>query len=490
MNALLHLDFETRSALDLTEVGLTNYLKHPTTAVWCMAYAFNDEAVQLWTPGEPIDELIYSHIYHGKKIVAHGAHFEMRVWNALIQKQHKISPIVPSMCDCTLARCCAMSLPAALYNAALALGVSSGKDMAGHRLMLQMCKPRKEYTNGTYDWWDDAERLGRLYKYCIQDVVTEREVHHRTVPLSPYEQRVWELDYEINRRGFCVDLELVDKAIAIVDLEQTRLSGEIKEITEGYVGFPSENVRIVKWLQQNEPMSEWIKEKGLPTLDSIAKNWVTIYLLHDDLPEKARRVLEIRQESGRTSVAKLYKMKLLNHNGRVYDQFAYCGADKTGRWAGRDVQPHNIPRPTMDENDIQQAICVLSEATTPKMCTASMNKIFTETPMNVIVNMLRRLITAPTGYELVVGDFSNIEGRGLAWLAGEQWKLDAFEAYDIGIGPDIYKLAYHKSFGKPIDDLTDKDRQLGKVQELTLQFGGGDQSPYNSCSTRWFGVKR
>ncbi len=457
---VLHADFETRSTLDLQEVGLDNYASHPSTDILCMAFAFDDSLVDTWAPGiEPLPQIVHEHVYNGGEFVAHNAAFELAIWNNIVRKRYGGPTLLPSSCTCTMAMAYSMALPGALDAAAAAVGLPIGKDDAGRRLMLQMCRPR---TTSPVTWWDSPEKLVRLYAYCRNDVEVERQLHKRLMPLSPKEKRIWQLDYKINNRGIRIDTEAVKSAIKVVEFEQDRLNADLKKITQGVVGSVTEVASLTKW----------IRMKGV-AVPGLAKSDVIQALTDENIPDDVRQALLIRQEAGRASTAKLNKMlSAVSTDGRLRNTLQYHGA-ATGRWAGRLVQVHNLPRPTIHNDDIlEYAFEAISKAETPAEA-AQIIELTIGSPSEVLVSMLRGMFVPGTANLISAGDFANIEGRALAWEAGEAWKLDAFRAYDAGTGPDLYKLTYSRSFGVPLAEVTGDQRQVGKVAELACGYQGG-----------------
>lgn len=348
---MLHIDFETRSTVDLRKRGLHVYATHPTTDVWCMAWSLDEDEVGLVTPDRftdgKSDPLPY--IRNGVTVMAHNAAFELAIWNHIMVPRYGWPKLDVRQVRCTMAMAYAMSLPGALDKAAAAVGLDMRKDLAGHRLMLQMAKPKKVHDDGTIEWWDEPEKLERLYEYCRQDVRVERELEKRLLPLSDSEQDMWCIDQRINNRGVYVDLRAVQAAIAVVEYEQRRLNDAIFDATLGRVSTCSQVAKIREWLEQ----------QGVD-VPSLAKADVTEALELPDLPKHCRHVLRLRQEAGRTSTAKLKAMvNAASEDGRVRGALQYHAAG-TGRWGGRRVQPQNLPRPTIEQAEIERALKVLS----------------------------------------------------------------------------------------------------------------------------------
>lgn len=450
---IAHLDFETRSALDLTKVGTDIYAKHPTTDVWCMSFAFDDQEIK-GLRGGLLPKSLRDHVESGGLVYAHNASFEFQIWNLLCVPRYSFPPLKLEQMRCTMAMGYAMSLPGALAFIAPALGLEIEKDMEGRRLMLQMAKPRRVEEDGTLIWWDDQDRIRRLMAYCDQDVATERAVHSRLRELSPSEQQLWILDQQINMRGIHVDLPSIALAIDAVDAEKTKLDQRMRDLTQEQVQGCTKTLQIADWLTL-----KGVKNTG------VAKADVIELLALENLPKVCRQVLLLRQEAGRSSTAKLTAMQQgASEDGRVRGTMQYHGAN-TGRWAGRKLQPHNFVRPELGQDDIEDVIAHLAVIPYIEMIYGGV--------MEVLPSCLRGMICGAPGKDLMAADYSNIESRVLAWLANEVWKLKAFYQIDKGLLPDIYRVVYAQTFGVKPEDVSKDQRQTGKPIELGLGFGGG-----------------
>lgn len=505
MGAVLHCDFETRSTVDLKKAGLDNYARHPTTDVWCMAYAFGDGSVGIWHPRtECFAHSPLEHVRKGGTVAAHNAQFELAIWNHVMVPRYGWPVLRAEQCRDTMVMAYAMSLPGALENAAAAVGIKQQKDMAGNRLMLQMCRPREVKpddwtgrkcsvcegvgekfdpvwdvdkacracagTGGEYGpiivWWDEPDKLERLYAYCKNDVEVERALDKRLMQLSDSEHRLWVLDQKINNRGVYIDQKAVRAAIAIAENEQRRLNAKMREVTSGFVSKATELPRLKKWM-----VTQGIVDAET---DGLAKADVLEYLEDPATPAAVCEALKVRQEAGKTSTSKLQPMLDVasTHDGTLKYMFQFNAAG-TGRWGGRKVQLHNLVRPKLKAHEVEDAIqkiCAL-----PPEKAAQYLSVFHGPPMDVLSWCLRGMLHAAPGKDLLVADYSNIEGRALAWLAGEEWKLEAFRVNDEGRGPDLYLVAAGRIYGKPPTAYTkdSEERQHGKVAELACGYGGG-----------------
>jgi len=450
------IDFETRSTVDLKVAGLDNYARHPSTEPLCMSYRFGKGPVKRWMKGDAPPADLILHIAAGGIVNAWNAPFEIAIWTHICEPRMGWGPLPIEQCRCTMARSYAMAMPGALANAAPAAGIAEAKDAAGGRLMLQMSKPR---TEDPLTWWEDAERMEMLGRYCDQDVITESAMCDRLMPLSADEQSLWQLDFAINQRGVQIDLPSVDAALKIVEAEKARLDKEMRDVTGNFVSVCSEVKRI----------GDWLRLQGVD-LPGLAKADVLDALSLDTLPENCRRALRLRQEAGKTSTAKLKAMReaASSHDGRVRGSMQYHGAG-TGRWAGRRIQPQNLPRPNLKQKDIEDAISQFGAKDATEYL-----EVFHGEPLTVVSSCLRSLICAAPGASLLAADFANIEGRGLAWLAGDEAELIRYRKFDAGTGPDIYKATAAAILGKPIESITDAERQTyGKVPSLACGYQGG-----------------
>jgi DNA polymerase len=350
-----------------------------------------------------------------------------------------------------------MGLPRALGDAAKALGLDVEKDDEGRRLMLSMAKPRR--TNAEkLTWWDDEARIDRLDSYCRKDVEVEREIRRRLIPLSDKERQVFLLDAKINQRGVRIDVGLVRAMQKIVVDEQVRLNREITLATGGEVTAASQVSALTAWLAKNDLEVESLSKADLAGL-----------LKAEDLPAKCAKVLEIRQEAAKSSTAKLKAaLDCTCEDGRARGLLLYHGA-ATGRWSGRLLQPQNFTRGSGLVKDPDLAVTYLETGD------AAFVAAMYGPPLTAVSDCLRAIITADEGKDLISADFSSVEGRVTAWLAGEEWKLDAFRANDAGTGAGIYELTAAGIFDVPVEQIgkTDIRRQTGKSAELALGFGGG-----------------
>lgn len=481
---VLHIDFETRSEADLREVGLWNYSRHPSTDVWCMAYeGCHGKLVpagepSLWTPAGQtpplrLDPYLRSHVEAGLPVYAHNAPFELAIWNQIMVPRYGWPELKPEQTFCTMAMCYAMGLPGALEDAALALGLQILKDAEGRNLMLRMARPRST-KGGKVVWWDEEDKLKRLYAYCQQDVRVERELHKLLMPLSERERRVWLFDYKTNQRGVAIDRPSVDGAIKLAEAMKEEYDKQMAVATDG----------AAVTCTALAPIKEWLAQNGCPqALAGLAKQDVADLLARSDLSAPVRRVLTLRQEAGKASTAKFDVMaNVAGEDNRIRNMYQYHGAG-TGRWAGRAVQTHNLPRDMPKPEVVEQILELVRKGEHD-----AIDAIYGP-PLSMVSKCLRSFFVAPAGKVLVAGDFANVEGRGQAWFSGEDWKLRAFAEADAKRGPGIYELAYSRMFNVPVESVKNpsEERQVGKAAELAFGYQGGVGSFHVMGKT--YGVK-
>jgi DNA polymerase len=455
----LHIDFETRSAIDLTKVGVHRYAEDPTTGLWCFSYRFDDGPVQHWVRGQPWPKDVNLHIGACGRVVAHNAGFERAMWNAF----NDFVNMTIKQQDCTMARARIMGLPGSLGALAKALNANVKKDDQGYRLMMKMCRPKAVWeATGRVVWHEDPEDLKRLVSYCDTDVLAECDVDAMLPPLSPYERRVWELDQRINDRGVALDVDFITKAQAVAEEAIKRANKKIWRLTDGAVKKVTEAARVVTW----------IKSRGIPC-ESIAEGEHEDLIICSDMFDDplVEEVIRLRAAS-----AKAFKfpamLAAVCSDGRVRGSLGYA-ATVQHRWAGRGVQFHNMKRVAEgEENDVILAIHTIKSISDPSRALDRLELLF-DTPLHTLSTCTRASVVSSDDCKLMGGDFSNIEGRLNAWMAGEQWKLQAFRDFDAGVGPDLYKVTAGNIIGIPPEEVSKNQRQeQGKVPELACGYQG------------------
>jgi DNA polymerase len=456
MSQPLFIDFETRSPVDLKTAGLMRYARDPQTEVLMMSWAIGDDPVQLWRQGEPIPHRVVVHIASGGIVVAHNAQFELAIWN-YVMRRHGWPYLPIEQTRCTMAACYAMALPGALENAAQALGLDIHKDAEGRALMLKMCKPQGFDFNDSPFYHDTPAMRDRLGVYCIQDCKVERDIYKRVSALSPREQQLWELDQRINLRGIPFDMAALEGALEIADAEKERLNDEMARVTSNEVTACSAVAAL----------KEWAADYGVMP-DSLAKAEIAELLGEECLPKPVEDALRLRLAASRfTSISKLKAIKERNRDGRVSYTKQFHGAT-TGRWAGRGVQPDNMTRDLPEDPEQVEEIM---EALRTRNAAALRQH---GEPSTVISQCSRGFIHAAPGKLLMGGDFSSVEGRGLAWSSGEEWVLQAYREIDADPElPDMYERIYAKTFNVDPNTVTKNQRQIGKVEDLAFGYQGG-----------------
>ena len=458
----MYIDFETYSEADLKVVGAWLYAKHPSTQILCIGYQDEkDEEPKIYIPdGRLSCPELYEAAERGEVIFhAHNAAFEQAVWNHICNHRWGWPRLFPHRWVCTATDASAHALPRRLERVSAVMGLSELKDGEGHRVMLQLSKPKKPTkSNPSTRWhpWDVPEKYEKLYKYCKQDIRTEKALGDALRPLPPDERRLWELDQKINLRGIRADREAVLAAIRIRDEYGEGLRTELQKITGGAVTDSSK-------LKQ---MHEWIMSRGVVMPDMQAAT-VDAYLTRS-LPADVLRVLTIRSELSMSSTAKYDSFLANMDDDRIRDLYLFHGAS-TGRWTGRRVQLQNVPRGTI--KDMETLITVI------KIGSISLIEMLYPSVMEALSSALRGMFIASEGKDLFVGDYAAIEARVVMWLAGEEGGLEAFRQ-----GQDIYKVMAAHIY-KTTPDKVDKDqRALGKQAVLGCGFGMGATKFQATCA--------
>ena len=450
---------------------------HPTTGVWMLSWRIgNDGPVNRWHPGEPAPWPLVMLVAAGKpmSVKAHNQAFERMAWNVLMRRYigEEVELVLGyfpllkiEMMDCTMARAMAVALPGKLENVTPLVAPGVVKDMEGNALMMRMAKPRRVEKDGRLVWWNEPEKIARLGDYCDDDVRAETAVDLAVPKLSDRERHLFEQAERVNDRGVMLDRALVERAQALVAVASKNVNKRMKELTGGAVTAVGQTAKIV----------EFLRARGVPC-SSMKKGDHDELITYSDITGDAvsRAVVELRRDGYKSSTAKFPAMLRCASpsDDRMRRLLVYHGAT-TGRKAGRLIQPQNFPRvdPDRDLPTVLTIIDLLLSREPIETVHDILEAIYGEV-MPWMAKLLRACLIAKQGHEFTGGDLSNIEGRVNAWTAGETWKLAAFLEYDLGIGPDLYKLAYSRSFGVDIDAVDKMMRQIGKVQELALGYQG------------------
>lgn len=455
---MLWLDCETYSECNLKTKGAHVYAAHPTTEITIATWAIDEGPVRTWdaTTGSVMPVELYDALHDDDCLVtAHNSAFDRNVFKYVLG----IDVPLERWRD-TMHQALAHSLPGGLDKLCDILKVpyDIAKHKSGHTLLMFFCKPRpandkiRRATRLTHpDKW--AEFLA----YAGADITSMRDVARR-LPRWNYgagEIALWQFDQRVNDRGFAIDTCLAERALDAIAIARTQLTADVADATAG---------AVTSLTKERDVFLGYLLEEYGVDLPDLTKATLERRINDDTLPRELRTLLSMRLEAATTSGGK-YKAALDGvHHGRLKGTAQWRGAMRTGRWAHRRFQPGNMMRPTMKQSDIDFSIDMIRKGHA---------NLVLPNVIGACNNAVRGCIIAPEGRVLHVADLSNIEGRGAAWLANEEWKLQAFRDFDAGIGPDLYKLAYARSMGITPDMVDKLGRQIGKVMELCLGFGGG-----------------
>lgn len=460
----LLIDLETYSSADITKTGAFKYAEAPDFEILLLACAWDDGPVQVidMTDREPVTDertaakaaalasVVAGITDPGTVKVAHNSAFERACLTRYLGRD-----LPPEEWEDTMILAAMNGLPLSLDAAGAALELRDQKIREGTALISYFCKPCKPtIANGgrTRNRPEHApDKWERFKAYCQRDVEVEQAIYRRlrSFPVTDFERKVWALDARINERGVRIDTEFVAAAIAQNEAFTTRRMAEMRRLT----GL--ENPNSVAQLK------DWLETAGM-SADSLNKAAV------QELKDKAadpttRRVLELRQQLGKTSVTKYEAMQsAVCADGRVRGLLQYYGAGRTGRWAGRLVQVQNLPQNHLAGLGLVRELVRERDLETLELC-------FDSVP-DVLSQLIRTAFVAGEGNIFHVADYSAIEARVIAYLAGEKWRMDVFRS-----GGDIYCSSASAMFGVPVvkHGVNGHLRQKGKIAELACGYGGG-----------------
>jgi len=462
------VDIETASAADIG-IGAWAYSEHPSTIVHCVVFAVcrgpgaDEQEFYEWVPGAPLPQPVVDAITAGCPVVAHNCLFEWSIWTNILIPQYAFPSIDDTQWLDTQARGVALNLPPTLEGLGAVLGLPIQKDTEGSKIMRAMAKatPKADGSGWTYD--RDAGRLLRLIAYCRDDVAATAGAFYRLPPLHPFEAATWRADQAINRRGVYLDGEFADRCLSVVALRGAQLQGEMAEATDGAVATTTAVAALKTWVEGRGvalPVVTRRSVTGKATTSSTLDVAAIGGLLADPAtPEDVRRTLDVRAESGKlTSLAKLKRVDpMAGRDGRLRGAFRYCGA-LTGRWASSGLQLHNLPKPGMTAGTAAELVAAIYDAAETGDLT--MLELCFGSPLSAVSRSLRSVLVAGPRKDLLACDYSAIEARGVAWLAGQDDILDIFRS-----GQDVYVYAASR--------VGSKSRQLGKILTLALGYGMG-----------------
>lgn len=450
----LAIDLETYSSNDI-KYSVYKYVEAPDFEILLFAYAFDDDPVRVvdLAQGETLPDDVKSALYDKDVLkTAFNANFEINC----LKKYFPDLPEEQWECDRILSLYNSYPPHLAAVAKAMHFDEDRQKDTRGKALIRYFClpcKPTKANGGRTRNYPKDAPDKWEIFKeYNRQDVVVERAIRDKLVNLRPpdFEHENWLIDQAINRNGIMVNQALVDNAI--------RLSGEYRE------KLLARAMEITGLDNPNSPLQVkgWLEERLGHTVDSLSKAAVAD-MLTGDLPEDVREMLSIRQKISKSSIKKYDAMRMAAcQDSRIRGMFQFYGAARTGRFAGRIVQLQNLPRNSMPDLDLARNMVLDGDLEALEMCYDDVQ--------DVLSQLIRTALEAPPGKRFIVADFSAIEARVIAWLAGEEWEMKAFAE-----GKDIYCATASAMFGVPVvkHGVNGELRQKGKVAVLACGYGGG-----------------
>lgn len=455
----LSIDLETYSSVPIAKAGAQKYIQSPDFEILLFAYSLDGGDVHIidLAQGELLPQWLASALSDPQYIKhAYNASFE---WGCLSKFMGTL-PIDQWRCTMFHGLYCGYTAGLDATGKALGLPADKQKLSTGKALIRYFCVPcAPTKTNGgrtrNYPRHDPA-KWALFKEYCIGDVTTEMEILHRleNFPVPPELEKQWQTDVLINARGVAVDMDMVRGALWIGETTRDQLTEEAVTLS----GL--DNPNSVKQLMQ------WLEEELDEELTDLRKDTVSRLLNGNLTNDTARRMLEIRQELGKTSTKKYNAIEAaVCADGRVRGLLQFYGANRTGRWAGRLVQVQNLPRTYVEPLPLARDLVKRRE-------TASLRALFGSVP-DTLSQLIRTSFIAEPGNALVDADFSAIEARVISWLAGESWRLDVFRTHG-----KIYEASASQMFGVPLERIKKGNpeyalRQKGKVAELALGYQGG-----------------
>lgn len=456
----LSIDIETRSSIDIGKAGLYRYAQSDDFKILLFAYRFKDDAVQIvdLEQGEKIPDEVVVALKDPETVKhAYNAAFE---WYCLNRAGY-VTPLEQWRCTMIHGLYCGYTAGLDATGKAIGLPQDKRKLATGKALIRYFCvpcKPTKSNGNRTWNLPRHAPEKWELFKeYCRQDVVTESEILRRldAFPVPDEEEKLWQMDIRMNAFGVKVDTALIDGALQVNEQSTVLLEDEARKLTG--LENPNSSTQLLNWMHENGVEMENLQKATVSEK------------LSAELPENVRRALEIRQQLGKTSIKKYVAMDTAKgSDDRVRGLTQYYGANRTGRWAGRLVQMQNLPRNYIKTLDYARKLV-------KERNYAGIKLLYGNVP-DTLSQLIRTAFIPSEGNKFVVADFSAIEARVIAWLAGETWVNEVFATHG-----KIYEATASQMFHVPIEKIAKGNpeyalRQKGKVATLALGYQGGSNA--------------
>lgn len=452
-NKVLSIDIETFSPVDLTSSGVFKYAEDPSFSILLLAFAYDNGPVRIidLASGEALPDALLNDLSDPSIIkTAYNASFEIACLNAFL-----ITRLDPSQWECTMVRAAVSGLPLSLDAASKVLGLDQQKMSVGRALIRYFSMPVKPVKSNGFRTrnlpFHDPDKWELFKEYCRQDVETERAVRSAIshIVILPDEKQLWLLDQEVNSRGILIDQEFVANAIKIYESSQVRLLEEASDLTG--LANPNSPAQLKAWLNDNDQDISSLSRSNL------------VNLLGTSETPNVSRAIELRLEMAKSSVKKYEAMlAAVCSDGRIRGLLQFYAANRTGRWAGRLVQVQNLPQNHLNDLDLARQLVKSNDGELFELAFGSVS--------DTLSQLIRTAFIAGVGKHFIVADFSAIEARVIAWLAGEQWRMDVFNGHG-----KIYEASASQMFRVPIEKVTKGSelRQKGKIAELACGYQGG-----------------
>lgn len=455
-----HLDFEVFSYVDLKKAGLHKYARHDGTDVMCLAWKIGMRGLErLWLPGMDMPAELRKHVAAGAPLKAFNAGFEREIWACIMVPYYGWPAVPDGQWHCTAVRAARVNLNRSLDKAADSMDLAQQKDKDGHKNMMWLCSPKRRRRRF------EPEKLQKMYDYCKQDVRTEACLEDATPPVPPEIERVWRMDQRINRRGVPVDLDLCRGAVELLRQQTVVVNHRLQELSDGRVEGVTKRSLLAE-LQRYHP--------DLPNLDR--KKTLDPWFREDKFTDPvALEIATIRKNDGLASVKKAAAvLKWADPDSRCRNTLKFLGAGP-GRWSCQGPQFQNMMRAKPPSEEAIAAI-------TGGDMQAALKHAKDGDITGLIGAATRSIICAPPGRTLIQSDFSAIEARLVAWIAGDEDQLGRFLRNE-----DVYIQLAAKIYGKRPEEI-DKDsleRKVGKEAELSLGYRSGALSFQTKMWENW-----